>query len=96
MSRQIIKQPNGRFCIFSSICDNVTFYDMTEKDIIDEWVKEYKAETEKHVKSVIEKLNNGGKPYYQFTIGYDEMLDRIKEIHNKKEYLKVKKLIEKQ
>ena len=40
MGRQIIKQPNGKYCVFSSICDNIIYYDMTPGEIIEAYVEE--------------------------------------------------------
>jgi hypothetical protein len=46
MSGQIIKQPNGKFCIFSRVGDSVTYYDMDEQEIINELVEESRIEIE--------------------------------------------------
>lgn len=94
MSRQIIKQPNGKYCIFSSIVDNVISYDMTAEDIINEWVDEEREKIQLKVNDVISKLENHEKPYHQFTKNYDEMLECIKENYGKKEVDKIKLLIE--
>lgn len=94
MARQIIKQPNGKFCIFSSICDNVTWYHMEEQDIVNAWVEEAKKDIEKNVKKIIQDLNEGKKPYYQNTIDYKEMIDIIDRVHGKKEAKKIIKHIE--
>ena len=40
MSAIIYKQPNGRFCRYSTICDAVTDYNMTDYDIIKMFVME--------------------------------------------------------
>lgn len=84
MGNQIIKQPNGKYCIFSSVIDSVTCYDMEEQDIINKLVEESKKEIEKKVKEIILELNEGKKPYHQFTITYKEMLRTIKEKHKTK------------
>lgn len=94
MGRQIIKQPNGKYCIFSSVVDNVTFYNMTQDEIIDEWTKEAREDIERKVKDIVSKIENNEKPYFQFTKNYDEMIEEIKEIHGNKEGNKIKKLIE--
>jgi hypothetical protein len=94
MARQIIKQPNGKYCIFSSIIDNITHYNMSVDEIIEEWVKESKKEITERVNDIVSKIEKGEKPYYQFTQSYDEMLVLIKEIHGKKESHKIKSLIE--
>jgi hypothetical protein len=80
---QIIKQPNGKFCIFSSICDNVTSYNCTEEEIVNELVEDARKDIERKVKGIIEKLNEGGEPYYQFTMSYEKMLQTIEEVHGK-------------
>lgn len=94
MGRQIIKQPNGNYCIFSSIVDNVTHYDMSVEEIIEEWANEAKNKIVADVKNIVAKLENNEQPYYQFTKSYNDMLSLIKEIHGKKEMDKIKSLIE--
>jgi enoyl reductase-like protein len=93
MGRQIIKQPNGKFCVFSSIVDNIISYDMTEEDIINEFVAESREDIERRVKEIISQLNNNEKPYYQFTHSYEEMLKTIKNIHGEEEADEVRKAI---
>jgi len=94
MGKQIIKQPNGKYCIFNSIVDNITHYDMTVDEIIEDWVNESKVDITEKVKDIVKKIENGEKPYYQFTHSYDDMIDIIKEIHGEKESHKIKSLIE--
>jgi len=94
MGKQIIKQPNGKYCIFSSIVDNVTHYDMSADDIIEEWVNDAKNDIIEKVKGIVSKLENNEKPYLQSTHSYEDVLKLIKEIHGKKESNKVKSLIE--
>ena len=96
MGKQIIKQPNGKYCIFSSIVDNVTHYDMTVEEIIEDWANEAKNKIVEDVKNIIAKLENGEQPYYQFTKSYGKMLELIKEIHGNKESEEVKSMIEQQ
>jgi hypothetical protein len=94
MGRQIIKQPNGKFCIFSSIVDNVVAYDCTKEEIIEESVRHSGEISRSRVEQVFEKLEVGEKPYYQFTMTYEEMLEEIKDQHGQEEMQKIKKLIE--
>lgn len=94
MGRQIIKQPNGKYCIFSSIVNNVTHYDMTVEEIIEEWVNQAKNDITEKVKGIVSKLDNGEQPYYQFTHSYEDMIALIKENYGKKESQKIKSLIE--
>ena len=39
MGRQIVKQPNGKFCIFSTYVDSVIAYDLTSEDVVDFYVE---------------------------------------------------------
>jgi hypothetical protein len=94
MARQIIKQPNGKFCIFSSVCDNVTYYDMEEQEIIDVWARESKKDIEEQVKKIISDLNKGDKPYRYETMTYEEMLEKVKNIHGEEASETIKKEIE--
>lgn len=94
MARQIIKQPNGKFCIFSSVVDNIIYYHMEEQDIINFLVEESKKDIEEHVNKIVSQLNECKKPYHQHTMSYQEMLEKIKQIHGNKEANKIKKNID--
>lgn len=93
MGRQIIKQPNGKYCIFSSIVDNVTHYDMSPEEIIETWANEAKQDIETKVKNIITELENDERPYHQFTMSFDDMLETIQDVHGDSELEEVKKLI---
>ena len=95
MGRQIIKQPNGRYCIFSSIVDNITHYDMEENDVVELWVEEQRRDISSKVREIIQSIESGGKPYHQFTKSYEDMINLIKEVHGESEMQIVKKTIEK-
>ena len=91
MGRQIIKQPNGKYCVFSTVVDNVTDYDMTPEEIIEDWSKSFGDVSEK-VNKIIDKLERGEKPYYQFTQTFDEMITFIGEVHGIEESEEVRDL----
>lgn len=84
MGQQIIKQPNGKYALFSSIVDDFILVEADPQDIIDEWVEKYKAETEKKVSEIITALEKGEKPYYQFTMSFDEAVQTVRQRHGKK------------
>ena len=95
MGQQIIKQPNGKYCLFSSIVDSVTYYNMTKEEIVEVWTEDARKDFEKKVNDTAEKLDKGKKPYFQFTMSYEEMLETILEVHNADEMRNVKSAIEK-
>jgi len=94
MGYQIIKQPNDKFCLLSSIVDNITDYNCTKEEIIEVLVEISRESITSDVNRIINSLNEGKKPYFQWTKTYEEMIEHIKEYHSKKEALKVKKMIE--
>ena len=93
MGKQIIKQPNGKYCIFSTNIDNVTDYNLSPEEIIDLFLESQKKDITEKVMSIVSKLDKGEKAYHTFTIPYDEMLECIQRVHGKKEMKDVQKLI---
>lgn len=81
MSRQIILQPNGKFSVFSSIVDNFIYTDMTSADIISAYCEEECNKIENDVTDITNRLINGEKPYYQFTLSFEEATKLINKIH---------------
>ena len=94
MGQQIIKQPNGKYCLFSSVVDNVTYYGMTKEEIVEVWTEKAKKDFEEKVNDIVNKLDKGEKPYFQFTLSYEEILQTILEVHNADEMRNVKRTIE--
>ena len=83
MGRQIIKQPDNKYCIWSSVVDHFIAIDYTRQDIIDF----FKEEQGKYIVDVIEdkldKIDKGQKAYHQFTMTYDEAKDTIISVYGK-------------
>jgi len=95
MGQQIIKQPNGKYCLFSTIVDNITYYDLTQEEIVETWTESAKKGFERKVKIILEKLEAGKKPYYQFTMDFEEVIETIEVSHGRAEANKIRKLIKK-
>ena len=94
MGTQIIKQPNGKLALYSSICDNFTMVNAEEQDIVDFFVEEQTRDIRCDVARRVLALNRGEKPYHQFTRTFQEALDTIKRLHGTVESNSVLKLIE--
>lgn len=75
MSHQIVSQPDGKYLIFSSITDDILLRDCTEEDIIGYYLKIEEEKIKSGVRKIIGLLEEGGKPYYQFTRTYDDVLE---------------------
>jgi hypothetical protein len=83
MSHQIIKQPNGLYAIFSTVVDDFIWTDCTPEDIIEMRTKEAVESIRKDILDTVSELESGGKPYYQFTMTFDEAVDWIRTVHRK-------------
>lgn len=81
MGRQIIKQPNGLYALWSSVVDDFVMLDATPEEIIEDAVEDSRKEITARVKDVVAKLGKGGRPYFQRTKSFDECVERIKELH---------------
>ena len=77
MGWQIIKQPDGKFCIQSSVTDAFIAWDATEVEVVNFFVEEelrVLERTKQKVRDKIKMLNEGKKPYHQFTLSFEEAL----------------------
>lgn len=90
MGRQIIKQPDGKYCVFSSEIDNIVYYDCTPKDLIKHFAEDEVKSVSDKVNRIVKQLDDGVNPYYQFTNTFDEMLQIIEDCHGKEELKHVK------
>ena len=72
MGQQIIQQPNGRLAVFSSVVDCFTMLNMTESEIVGVFLAEQRQKLTEDVHRIVEGLQSGGKPYFQFTKSWDE------------------------
>lgn len=75
MSNQIIKQPNGKWCIWSSVVDAITVYEATEEEIIEEFAEMAAEEVRRTVKWKFDYIKaNPDSGYFQFTVTFEEAL----------------------
>lgn len=56
MGRRIVKQPNGKFCIFSTYVDSVIAYDLTSEDVIDFYVEAATEETKRQTNQRLSEI----------------------------------------
>lgn len=77
MGRQIIKQPNGKYAVWSSTVDNFILLDATPDEIIEGLVADSRRDIERAVHGKVESLDRGEKAYHQFTLSWDDALKQI-------------------
>jgi hypothetical protein len=81
--RKIVEQPNGKYCIFSNIIDNVTHYNMSIDYIIDSIIDEERIKIKNKIINEV----------YNINFKYEDMIELIKEYHGKQEVEEIEKLI---
>jgi len=79
MGRQIIKQPDGKYSVWSTVVDDFIITDATEQKLEDDFAQEAETEERNRVKRTIAQIKNGEKPYHQFTKTWDDCQRIIKE-----------------
>lgn len=72
MGQQIIQQPDGRYALWSTVVDNFILRDVTPDQIIAYRVARARHEIETEVRNTVAELASGGKPYFQFTMTWEE------------------------
>lgn len=77
MARQIIKQPDGKFALWSTIIEDFIFTDASPAQIIEFLCEEARTEITKTTNATCDKLNPGEQAYiYQFT--WEEAVEFVK------------------
>lgn len=74
MIGQIIKQPNGKFCIFSRIIDNVTYSNVTPEQIIEILVAEAREDITDEVNNIIAQNRCYVLADFQHKIKFETMI----------------------
>ncbi len=88
MSHQIIKQPNGLLCIFSSISDEFVLFNATTSEVINFLLIPEQQRVEDEVKRVFRKIQNQEKPYAQFTLSFEEAFEQMQAAYPNRRFNK--------
>lgn len=75
-----IKQPDGRWAIWSNNIDNFTHVNCTKEEAIEEVVSRAMEDLRANLTRNIERLDNGEK-LSQFTMTFNEAIEVIREVH---------------
>ncbi len=73
MSWQIVKQPDDRYAVWSTVIDDFIIMDATKEEVIQEFVEAERERITDRVNDIIAKLERGEKPYHQFTKTFQEL-----------------------
>lgn len=83
MGQQIIKQPNYKYAVFSSISDGFIICDATREQIVDLLVENERERIQASTERIFKLLDEGGKPYHQFTMTWEEALKKHESRYGK-------------
>lgn len=74
MGRQIILQPDGRFCLFSSVSDGFLLRDVTREQLTEWIVDEAMRDLRERIQHKIDAVASGHpeRAYYQFAMTWEE------------------------
>lgn len=72
MPSQIIKQPDGKYAIFSTVVDDFEVTDCTPKELIGYMAKRAARRAREETKETINQIERGEKPYYEYTISWKQ------------------------
>lgn len=81
MSHQIIKQPNGRYSIWSTVVDHFVFVDGTPEEMIEYYCQKEREGIKRSVNERVKELESGATPYGQFTMDWDEAVEEAISCH---------------
>jgi hypothetical protein len=74
MGHQIIRQPDGKLAVFSSVVDSWIIMDATPEDLGDYYAEKAAEDARRDVARVLEHVLSGElrKAYFQFVMTFDE------------------------
>lgn len=78
MAQQIIPQGNGKYAVYCTISDEIIGYDASKDEVVEFFKKQAADKAEHKTNETFDKISKGIKPYYQFTIDWDDIKNTIK------------------
>jgi hypothetical protein len=74
MGHQIIKQPDGRLAVFSSVVDDWIIRDATQQELEDHYAEEAAKKAREDTRHICEAVlaDNARSVYFQFAKTFDE------------------------
>jgi len=83
MGRTVVKQPNGKYAVFSSIVDDFVIVDADKQELIDSDIEEARERITAKYDEMFEFFDNGevAPRYMNFHMTWDEALERVVDVH---------------
>ncbi len=81
MGHQIIQQPDGLYAVWSSMVQDFVLVNAMPADIVEMELKDRAEEITRRVNAVIQALDNGRAPYFQFTQTFEQACAFARQVH---------------
>ncbi len=74
MGVQIIAQPDGLFCVYSSSSNTIIVWNATEEELVEHYAREAMEKARRSVSGIIDRVkrDQARTVYHQFTLTYAE------------------------
>lgn len=81
MGNQILRQPDGRHAVFSSVTDTITVYDATEEEIIEYFAEAAAERARDDARRTLGFVSAGEsrRAYAQFALSWEGALDKDRD-----------------
>jgi hypothetical protein len=84
MGKQIIKQPDGLYAVFSGVSDTIVLRNATVDELVEVFCEESRRQVEGMIRQTVADLDGGGRPYFQFTMTWEEALEKDSKTRRKR------------
>lgn len=83
MGRQIVRQPDGLFAVWSSNVDDWVIYDATADELIEHFADQAAVEARRRLSVMIEAVEAGEpeRVYYQFALTFEAAQEHRRHVH---------------
>lgn len=96
MPEQILKQPNGKYALWTSVVDDFIAYDCTRQEIIRLYARRAASRAREDIKYILESIDKGEKPYGEFTESWKQLLRTRRSVHRHETGFHEIKVVEKE
>lgn len=76
----ICKQPNGKYCRFSTHCDTLTHYNMTEEDYVQFKMEQARVEAINTIRNNVYPFKDILSDFYPSTETKESFIEKLKEM----------------
>ena len=83
MGKQIIRQPDGRYSIWSSIVDALVMVDCTRDGVLGYFAAEAARDARNTVQGLLAQIDAGQRAYYQHTLSWEDVRKEYEQARQK-------------